>query len=27
VLRGRTRPVEIYCLESSTRLDLRPAAA
>ena len=27
VLRGRTRPVEIYCLESPTRLDLRPAAA
>ncbi len=27
VLRGRTRPVEIYCMESSTRLDLRPAAA
>jgi class 3 adenylate cyclase len=27
VLRGRTRPVEIYCLESPTRLDLRTAAA
>jgi class 3 adenylate cyclase/catechol 2,3-dioxygenase-like lactoylglutathione lyase family enzyme len=27
VLRGRTRPVEIYCLESTTRLDFRPAAA
>lgn len=27
VLRGRTRPVEIYCMESPTRLDLRPAAA
>jgi class 3 adenylate cyclase len=27
VLRGRTRPVEIYYLESATRLDLRPAAA
>lgn len=25
VLRGRTRPVEIYCLPSGTRLDLRPA--
>jgi class 3 adenylate cyclase len=27
VLRGRTRPVEIYCMESATRMDLRPAAA
>lgn len=27
VLRGRLRPVEIYCLPSATRLDLRPAAA
>jgi class 3 adenylate cyclase len=27
VLRGRTRPVEIYCMESPTRLDLRIAAA
>lgn len=27
VLRGRTRPVEIYCLESPGRVDLRPAAA
>ena len=27
VLRGRTRPVEIYCMASSTRIDLRPAAA
>jgi class 3 adenylate cyclase/catechol 2,3-dioxygenase-like lactoylglutathione lyase family enzyme len=27
LLRGRTRPVEIYCMESSTRLDLRPVAA
>jgi class 3 adenylate cyclase len=27
VLRGRTRPVEIYCMESPTRIDLRPAAA
>ena len=27
VLRGRTRPVEIYCLESPSRLDFRPAAA
>jgi class 3 adenylate cyclase len=27
VLRGRTRPVEIYCMESSARLDLRPVAA
>ncbi len=27
VLRGRTRPVEIYCMESSSRIDLRPAAA
>jgi class 3 adenylate cyclase len=27
VLRGRTRPVEIYCMESATRIDLRPAAA
>jgi class 3 adenylate cyclase len=27
VLRGRTRPVEIYCMESPSRLDLRPAAA
>ena len=27
VLRGRTRPVEIYCLESPTRLDLRIVAA
>ena len=27
VLRGRTRPVEIYCMESPTRLDLRIVAA
>ena len=27
VLRGRLRPVEIYCMPSGTRLDLRPAAA
>lgn len=27
VLRGRIRPVEIYCMESQTRIDLRPAAA
>ena len=27
VLRGRTRPVEIYCMESPARLDLRPVAA
>ena len=27
VLRGRTRPVEIYCLPSGMRLDLRPAMA
>jgi class 3 adenylate cyclase len=27
VLRGRTRPVEIYCIESPGRIDLRPAAA
>jgi class 3 adenylate cyclase len=27
VLRGRTRTVEIYCMESPTRLDLRIAAA
>jgi len=27
VLRGRARPVEIYCMPSSTRLDLRPAMA
>jgi class 3 adenylate cyclase len=27
VLRGRTRPVEIYCMESPTRLDLRAAVA
>jgi len=27
VLRGRSRPVEIYCMASSTRIDLRPAAA
>ncbi len=27
VLRGRMRPVEIYCMESSTRLDLRAAVA
>ncbi len=27
VLRGRTRPVEIYCMESPTRIDLRTAAA
>ena len=26
VLRGRSRPVEIYCMPSATRLDLRPAA-
>jgi class 3 adenylate cyclase len=27
VLRGRTRPVEIYCMASPSRVDLRPAAA
>ena len=27
LLRGRTRPVEIYCMPSVTRLDLRPAMA
>lgn len=27
VLRGRTRPVEIFCMASGERLDLRPAAA
>jgi class 3 adenylate cyclase len=27
VLRGRTRPVEIYCMASAQRLDLRPVAA
>ncbi len=27
VLRGRARPVEIYCMPSVTRLDLRPATA
>lgn len=27
VLRGRSRPVEIYCLAASARLDLRPAVA
>jgi class 3 adenylate cyclase len=27
VLRGRTRPVEIYCMPSGARLDLRPAMA
>jgi class 3 adenylate cyclase len=27
VLRGRTRPVEIYCMSTPQRLDLRPAAA
>ena len=27
LLRGRTRPVEIYCMPSATRLDLRPAMA
>jgi class 3 adenylate cyclase len=27
ILRGRTRPVEIYCFESPSRLDLRTAAA
>jgi adenylate cyclase len=27
VLRGRSRPVEIYCLASDMRLDLRPVAA
>jgi class 3 adenylate cyclase len=27
LLRGRTRPVEIYCMESHTRLDLRTVAA
>ncbi len=27
ILRGRTRPVEIYCMESPTRIDLRTAAA
>ena len=27
VLRGRSRPVEIYCMPSGRRLDLRPATA
>jgi class 3 adenylate cyclase len=27
VLRGRMRPVEIFCMASSSRLDLRPVAA
>ena len=27
VLRGRSRPVEIYCMPAGTRLDLRPAMA
>jgi len=27
VLRGRSRPVEIYCMASDNRLDLRPKAA
>ncbi len=27
VLRGRVRPVEIFCMASDTRLDFRPAAA
>jgi class 3 adenylate cyclase len=27
MLRGRTRPVEIYCMAAAMRLDLRPAAA
>ena len=27
VLRGRSRPVEIYCMASDMRLDLRPIAA
>jgi class 3 adenylate cyclase len=27
VLRGRSRPVEIYCMPSGTRFDLRPAMA
>lgn len=27
VLRGRTRPVEIYCMAAPARIDLRPAAA
>ncbi len=27
ILRGRSRPVEIYCMASDLRLDLRPAAA
>jgi class 3 adenylate cyclase len=27
VLRGRSRPVEIFCMASPTRIDLRPAAA
>jgi class 3 adenylate cyclase len=27
LLRGRTRPVEIYCMPSAARLDLRPAVA
>jgi class 3 adenylate cyclase len=27
VLRGRSRPVEIFCMASGMRLDLRPAAA
>ena len=27
VLRGRSKPVEVYCLASSSRIDLRPAVA
>ncbi|MBX3703732.1 MAG: VOC family protein [Steroidobacteraceae bacterium] len=27
VLRGRSRPVELYCMAAESRLDLRPAAA
>jgi hypothetical protein len=27
ILRGRSRPVEIYCMASSKRIDLRPEAA
>lgn len=27
VLRGRSQPVEIYCMAAETRIDLRPAAA
>jgi hypothetical protein len=27
VLRGRSRPVEIYCMAAESRIDLRPTAA